>query len=252
MDDEAIIKQAIERIQAEFGNDLLGLIVGGSRLRSEADRQSDLDFVVIIARPQRKRWNFVIEGVEVETLINPLFQMRRYFEDERIDGRGLMPHLCSTGHIVYDPQGVMAALQAEAISIWKAGPPPLSEREHWQFRYHAADALRDLADVETEDPERAAFLVGLTLPKLINQHYRISGRWLSKPKRLLNDLANWDAVAASLARRACKDGATISDRCAAIRGLANHVLVPLGGVMPTEWGTDWELLDPTVASKPAE
>src|SRR5262249_17385595 len=106
MDDQAIIEQAIKRIRAELGGDLLGFIVGRSRLRSESDPQSDLDVVVVIARPQRKRWNFVIEDVEVETFINPPFQMRRYFEEERIDGRGLMPHLCSTGRIVFDPQGV--------------------------------------------------------------------------------------------------------------------------------------------------
>jgi len=93
MNDEAIIEQAIERIRAEFGDDLLGLIVGGSRLRSEGDPQSDLDVVIVIARPQRKRWNFVIEDVEVETFINPPFQMRRYFEEERIDGRALAAHV---------------------------------------------------------------------------------------------------------------------------------------------------------------
>jgi predicted nucleotidyltransferase len=252
MNDHAIIEQAVERLRAEFGDDLLGVIVGGSRLRSESDPHSDLDFVVVIARPQRKRWNFVIEGVEVETLINPPFQMRRYFDEQRNDGRGLMPHLCSTGYVVFDPQGLMAILQAEATAIWKAGPPPLSERERWQFRYHAADALRDLADVETSDSERTVFLIGLMLPMLINQHYRISGRWLSKPKRLFNDLANWDAVAASHARQACNDRATTGYRCAAVRALAHHVFAPLGGIMPMEWDTDWEPLTPVQASKPAD
>ena len=244
MNDDVIIEQAVERLRAECGSDLLGVIVGGSRLRSEGDAYSDLDFVVVIGRPQRRRWNFVIDGVEVETLINPPFQMRRYFVDERKDGRGLMPHLCSTGRIVFDPQGLMAALQAEANAIWQAGPPPLSDRERWMYRYHAADALRDLADVEVNDSERAVFLIGTMLPKLIDQHYRISGRWLSKPKRLFLDLASWDTIAANFAREACKNGATTGDRCAAVRALAGHVLAPLGGVMPMEWGTDWEPLSP--------
>jgi hypothetical protein len=95
-----------------------------------------------------QRWNFLVNGVEVETLINPSFQMRHYFEEERHDGRGEMPHLCSFGCIVFDPQGLMATLQAEARAIWDAGPPSLSARERWQFRYHAADFFRDLADRE--------------------------------------------------------------------------------------------------------
>lgn len=244
MEDHAIIEAAVERLKSEFGNELLGVLVGGSRMRSEGDSHSDIDVVVVVDRPCRKRWNFVIEGVEVETLINPPFQMRRYFKEESQDGRGVMPHLCSTGHIVFDPQGVMASLQDEARTVWNAGPPPLSDRERWQFRYHAADALRDLADVEAFDDERAVFLIGLIVPTITNQHYRISGRWLPKQKRLFNDLKGWDTSAASLARRACRDSVNLGDRCAAVRGLVAHVLAPLGGIMPLEWNTEWELLEP--------
>jgi predicted nucleotidyltransferase len=245
MNDDAIIEQAVERLRSELGSDLLGVLVGGSRVRSEGDAHSDIDVIVVVDRPYRKRWNFVIGGVEVETLINPPFQMRRYFEEERRDGRGVMPHLCSTGRILFDPQGLMATLQAEARAVWDAGPPPLSDRERWQFRYLAADALRDLADVEPSDKERAIFLIGLMLPMVINQHYRISGRWLSKPKRLFSDLENWDSNAARLARQACNDKANPGDRCAAVRALVDHVLAPLGGIMPREWNTEWELLEPT-------
>jgi len=245
MNDHAIIEQAVERLKSEFGSDLLGVLVGGSRIRSEGDPHSDLDIVVVVERPCRKRWNFVIDGVEVETLINPPFQMRRYFEEERRDGRGVMPHLCSTAQIIFDPQGLMATLQAEARAVWDAGPPPLLERDRWQFRYYAADALRDLADVQPSDKERAMFLIGLILPMLINRHYRISGRWLLKPKRLFHDLETWDVDAARLARQACNDKVALSDRCAAVRAMADHVLAPLGGIMPMEWNTDWEILEPT-------
>jgi hypothetical protein len=69
---------------------------------------------------------------------------------------------------------------------------------------------------------------------------------------LFDDLEGWDANAARLARQACNDKVTISDRCAAARALANHVLAPLGGIMPLEWNTDWEILEPPNAkSNPA-
>jgi hypothetical protein len=243
MNDHDIIKQAVARLRSEFGDDLAGVLAGGSRLRSEGDVHSDLDIVVVVDRPCRRRWNFLIGGVEVETFINPAFQMRRYFETERDDGRGLMPHLCSSGQIVYDPRGVMAELQAEARAIWNAGPPPLSDRERQQFRYYAADFFRDNADVAGDD-DRAAFLIGMMLPRFIDWHYRISGRWLSKPKRVLNDLETWDGVAAGLARRACSDRNPTRDRSIAMRELADHVLTPLGGLMPLEWSTAWEDLVP--------
>jgi hypothetical protein len=52
---------------------------------------------------------------------------------------------------------------------------------------------------------------------------------------------------ARLARQACNDRADPGDRCAAVRALADHVLAPLGGVMPMEWTTEWEPLEPTNA-----
>jgi hypothetical protein len=244
MDDLAIVELVVRRLRSDFGPDLIGVLAGGSRLCGEGDAHSDLDIVVVIGRPQRRRWNIVMAGVEIEMFINPRFQMQRYFEDERRSGRGQMPHLCATGRIVFDPQGTMAAIQAEAHSIWEAGPPPLSEQDRWQFRYHTADSLRDIEDVRASDEDRAVFLIAQLLSRLIDQHYRISGRWLHKPKRVMNDLARWDVAASRLVRQACQGSAAISVRCTAVRALADHVLAPLGGVMPTEWGTDWESLKP--------
>jgi hypothetical protein len=133
MDDLAIVELVVQRLRSEFGADLLGVLAGGTRLRGEGDAHSDIDMVVVIERPRRKRWNIMMAGVEIEMFINPPFQMRRYFKDERRSGRGQMPHLCATGRIVFDPQGTMATIQAEARSVWQAGPPPLSEQDRWQY-----------------------------------------------------------------------------------------------------------------------
>jgi len=244
MDDLAIIELVVQRLRTEFGADLLGVLAGGSRLRGEGDANSDLDIVVVISNPQRRRWNLMITGVEIEMFINPPFRMRRYFEEERLSGRGQMSHLCATGQVVFDPQGEMAAIQSEARAILEAGPPPLTEQERWQFRYHAADSLRDIEDVRMKDEETTGLLLALVLFQLIDYHYRISGRWLHKRKRVMSDLVRWDAVASRLARQSCSIADTISARCAAIRALADHVLAPLGGVMPIEWGTDWEFVKP--------
>jgi hypothetical protein len=244
MDDLAIIELVVNRLRSEFGSDLLGVLAGGSRLRGEGDARSDLDTVVVIERPRRRRCNLMIAGVEIEMFINPPFQMRRYFDEERLTGRGQMSHLCATGRVVFDPRGVMATIQNEACSIWEAGPPPLSDVDRWQFRYHTADLLRDIEDVRANDEERAAFLIGLLLSQLIDQHYRVAGRWLHKRKRVMNDLAQWDAPASRLARQACHGPDPIGARCSAVRALADHVLAPLGGVMPVEWSTDWEAVKP--------
>lgn len=241
MSDDAIIQQAIELLRDEFGGDLIGVLAGGSRLRGEGDPSSDIDLVVVIDQPRRQRRNIVIAGVEVEMFINPPFQIRRYFEEDRHSGRGLLPHLCSTGMIVYDTHDRVAKLRDEAITIWTAGPPPLSDQERWSFRYSAADHLRDIEDVIARDADRAVLLLGVTLDELLRQHYRIAGRWLPKRKRALLDLATWDVLAADLARRATHGDPQA--RLSALRAFAEHILAPIGGLMPLIWRIEWEELE---------
>lgn len=242
MNDNDIIKVALAELRAEFGSDLEGIAAGGSRLRGEGNAYSDIDMVVVIAQPRRQRRNIVVHGVEVEMFINPLFQVLRYLREDYQDGRGLMQHLLSTAQIVYDPQGAIAELQREATAQWHTGPAPLSLREHgWAARYAPADGLRDIRDV-LDDPVRAAYLLGEQLPRVINNHYRIAGRWLNKPKRVLLDLASWDPRAAELARAAV--GGTLAERLAALEALIEHTLAPLGGPMPLAWSSEWEELQP--------
>lgn len=242
MQDTAILQQVLSLLQAEFGDDLLGVLATGSRIRGEGDATSDIDLPVVIAQPRRQRRNMVVEGVEVEMFLNPPFQIRRYFADERASGRGAEQHMWATGRIFYDPQGFMAELQAEALAQWQAGPLPLSTAERWLARYTAADGLRDIVDVLDADPERAAYLIGRMLPEVVNMFYRIQRRWLVKPKRVLLDLATWDTTAANLATAACSG--TASERFAALEGLISHVLTSLDGPMPLTWSIDWEELKP--------
>jgi hypothetical protein len=62
MNDQVIIELAVKRLVSEFGSELLRVLAGGSRLRSEGDAHSDLDIVAVVDRPCRKRWNFLIDG----------------------------------------------------------------------------------------------------------------------------------------------------------------------------------------------
>lgn len=242
MQDTAILQQVLALLQDEFGDELLGVLATGSRLRREDDLTSDIDLPVVINQPRCQRRNIVVDGVEVEMFLNPPFQIRRYFADERATGRGGEQHMWSTGQIIYDPQGIMAELQAEAQAEWSAGPPPLSETGRSLARYFIADGLRDIQDVLEIDPNRAIYLIGPMLPEVINTFYRVQGRWLVKPKRVLLDLDTWDTTAARLAISAGTGSA--SQRFAALKALVEHTLTALDGPMPLTWSTDWEEIIP--------
>jgi hypothetical protein len=248
-DYQVLIGEVVRQLRNEFGSDLIGVLAGGSRITGDARPGSDLDVVVLIARPQRQRRNVVVAGVEVEMFIDPLAGIRHYFEEGCANGRGQIAHLCAGGRVVLDPQGRMAELQREARAIVEAGPPALSERERWQFRYAVADALRDIDDVKEDDPARTSLLVSLLVAQLIDQHYSVARRWLQKRKRVLLDIALWDRAAAHFARDALNETHPLPERCSAVRALAEHVLAPLGGIMPVEWSMEWEEIKPGSATR---
>lgn len=241
MNDEAIVREVLGELQTEFGVALLGVLATGSRVRGEGDASSDIDLHILIDQPRRQRRNIVVAGVEVEMFINPPFQIALYFDEGRASGRGVDQHMWSTGHAVYDPQGVVAALQAEARRQWDAGPPPI-DGSGWSVRYLPADTLRDIGDVIGRDAEQAQVMIGALLAELIGLHLRLRCRWRVKGKRTLADLQAWDGEAAELVRGACRG--TVAERFAALESLMQHVLAPVGGPHPLEWRTEWEDVHP--------
>jgi predicted nucleotidyltransferase len=231
-----LFEQVVALLRAEFGDDLLGVLATGSRVHSTPGPTSDLDVHVLIAQPRRQRRNIVLHGVEVELFINPPFQIRRYFGD-----RGVDEHMFTFGRAIYDPQGVVAELQAEARVRWQAGPPRVADA--WMHRYAPADLLRDLEDVGAGDAATSNLLIARIVDMLLDSHYRLNRRWPAKPKRRLADLEGWDAHAAQLARAALACG-PLDDRRAALDRLAAHALASIGGLMPLEWYNEWDAVQP--------
>jgi hypothetical protein len=86
-------------------------------------------------------------------------------------------------------------------------------------------------------------LIARIVEQLVTSHYQLNRRWPEKAKRLLTDLERWDSQAAQLARAALVCG-PLDVRRTALDALAAHVLAPIGGLMPLEWRTEWEALQP--------
>lgn len=242
IDVEQLFDPLIALLRAEFGDQLLGVLATGSHIHGTPGPTSDLDVHVVIDQPRRQRRNIVLDGTEVEMFINPAFRVPIYFQD-------LHPgtiHMFAFGRAIYDPRGVVAQLQEEARAIWQAGPPLYRAAELWMPRYVAADMLRDLADLG-DDQAAAGLQIARLVDQLIETHCRLNGRWPSKPKRRLSELASWAPQAAQLARDALAGG-PLAERRAAIERLAEQVLAPIGGVMPLEWQTEWEPQAPPAAA----
>jgi hypothetical protein len=232
---ERLFDPLIALLDAEFGADLLGVLATGSHIHGTPGPTSDLDVHVIIAQPRRQRRNILLDGIEIEMFINPPFQIQRYLAEGVTD-----IHMFAFGRAIYDPQGVIAQLQAEARALWQAGPPALAESAHWMPRYFAADMLRDLTDLGDDDAA-AGLQMARIVDQLIETHCRLNRRWPSKPKRRLAELAVWAPEVARLAG-ATQTEPTLAARRAALHRMAELVLAPIGGLMPLEWRNEWDQL----------
>jgi hypothetical protein len=238
--DDLLFQEILAALREQFGDDLQGVLAAGSRIYGRPGPTSDLDVHVVTKGQHRRRCNRVMCGVEVEFFVNPVFQIRRYLYRER---KLTTIHMFAFGQPIYDPLGVMADLQTEARILWEAGPAALTESQYWTHRYRAADILRDVEDVIASDEATANLLIVKAIEYLLEGHYQLKRRWLAKPKYRLADLESWDEVAAVLARRTLGSH-QMQERWEALVGLAEHVLAPIGGVMPLEWQSEWEELQP--------
>ncbi|HEY1013500.1 MAG TPA: hypothetical protein VGE07_12395 [Herpetosiphonaceae bacterium] len=236
---DTLLAAIIASLKEEFGDDLLGVLATGSRVHDTPGPTSDLDLHVVIASGRRQRRNWLQDGIEIECFINPPGQIQRYFAD----GRGVDQHMFAFGTIAYDPQGVIAGIQEQARREWQQGQPVPPPGAAWRYRYLPADALRDLDDLDDTDPASVNLLATELVHTLIENHYALHGRWPAKLKRRLAELARWDQRAAALAREAllCRPW---PERRTSLEQLAAHILAPLGGLMPLEWHTEWEEVEP--------
>jgi len=237
---ERALAKVVENAKAEFGADLLGMLLGGSVAYGEPSPRSDLDVYAIIRPPWRQRRAFSVDGVEVDLFINPVAQIRRELAPSAGSSTIAM---FAHGRTLYDPEGAIAELVAEARRVWAQGPPEVSPEDTPRLRYGVRDALDDALDLaDMGDQAGAEYALGRALEAILHAHFRIARQWVPKPKYTLRDLRETDPGLAALASRALSGEPPLAARCAATAELAERVLAPIGGLV-TDWTTEPEAVD---------
>lgn len=229
---DRVSESVVRMLRGEFGAQLVGVLLVGSRAYGTPRASSDWDFFVLIDATWRQRRLLRIGGEEVEFLINPISQVRREFNMwEQPATVDMFAH----GLILDDRAGSVAELQAQARQIWQAGPPPADPKRIAQWRYALCDLVKDVQDLQKDDPHSSEWLMGQGVLSALTGHYRLSRHWLPQQKYLLSDLSLWDAECAALARDTLNPGRPIGERLDALRALSNRTLSSVGG-----WLEDWE------------
>jgi hypothetical protein len=177
-----------------------GIVAAGTIVAGQPDPASDLDVYVVNRRPERQRIQRLFHGVPAELFINPRSQIERYFADERQRGRPSTAHMLANGFVVYDPDGVVRELRAQAIELLAAGPP-ISHAALLIHCYGAATTLEDALDIAQRDAEMCAALLASAVDAAIRYSFWKARRWQPRHKELLRALDEIAPEIASLARQ---------------------------------------------------
>jgi hypothetical protein len=203
-EDRAVDEEVARRIAGELAAnpDVLGAIWVGSRERGEGiGPSSDLDIIAIIAETAGRKWRkgYVDEpsGRVVELLYRPASLDRVRFAQAFRSGES-WPHGYAYGRVLFDKDGTLAGLIAEARELWERGPEALLDGDREWERYESWLQRADIADRVDGEPATANHLISLLGQRLFRFAYRLERRWYPPDKYLLRDLQEHDEELAAL------------------------------------------------------
>lgn len=224
---ESALRVTTDKLLGEFGDDLLGILLGGSVAHGTPMPNSDIDLYVLIRPSWRQRRNEVVEGVEVEMLVNPVEQIRR----ELLARQPATVDMFARGRAVHDPSGVVDE-QMQLARRMDAEPRDRPDQSELYFiRYRPSDLLKDVEDLIDVDPHAAELLTGLAVHRIIEAHWHLRGRPAPKPKHALQALRADAPDVARMAELALDTDLPLRQRTEHLRRFCENVLAPVGGVL---------------------
>ena len=156
-----------------------GALVCGSYVTGHPTAHSDIDLVLLLpqANPWRERGNRVVDGFLVEYFANSPEQVRRYFAAEFAGNQRITATMLCTGQVLFDRDGDLQRLRAEARRWQRRRFPRLPRAELERLRY----ALWDTLDNTLDAAERGAPDVPFLYHHGIGSAYDCYARFLRQP-----------------------------------------------------------------------
>jgi predicted nucleotidyltransferase len=200
--------------------EVIALLCFGSAPRGEAKPNSDLDVCAVTQGTEYWRRSRMIDGVEVQLQVGPLYTWRGQVEARN----HAMIEAFATGELLFDRTGQATALKREAEEIFRGGPGEPGPEYITALRYRITNMVRDLEDMPADSLEARVLACALVLEALrfwcANQRF-----WSNrKPSVMLRHLQSRDS---SLAAKVESFYASFSP--AHVIGFADAVLELVGG-----------------------
>ena len=183
----------------------------------------------------RERGNLFINGIEIEYFINPISQIKHYFEKEFPD-KANTAHMFANCIILYEKGSDLQGIIALANSYLEKPLPEFTPYDLYSTRYVLDDYKKDLLDSLDEQNKVAFELIAATvLKELIIYFGKFKGFYPAKPKRLLFQLNKIDKNFSEKIKTYLESSGSIQIRFNLLKEVITYFESLLGGPRPNAY-----------------
>jgi hypothetical protein len=167
-----------------------GAILGGSVVRGEATKTSDLDIVVFDnSLTSSYRESLIDFGWAIEVFAHSLFSYKKYFASDYKRARPSLPRMVSEGITLKDT-GIVESIKNEAHELLEKGPEKWTEETIYIKRYFITNALDDFIGSSNREEE---LFIANKLGEIVHEFVlRANGYWIGDSKWIVRSLKHYD------------------------------------------------------------
>ncbi|MDQ0481815.1 nucleotidyltransferase domain-containing protein [Guptibacillus hwajinpoensis] len=225
MELQEVVQTAKELILSTFPS-CEAAFLGGSVVRNEATKTSDLDIVVFdLSVSASYRESFFYKSWPVEWYVHNLQSYQCFYEEDCKRARPSLPKMVSEGIILQD-KGNAVQLQKEAKSLLLKGPEKWTEETIIMKRYFLTDVLDDFIGATNRGEE---LFSAAALAELLHEFVlRTNNQWIGSSKWIVRALKQHDPEFAEEFVQVF-DHYYVTREKEAVISLVDRVLAPFGG-----------------------
>ncbi|WP_394174238.1 nucleotidyltransferase domain-containing protein [Guptibacillus hwajinpoensis] len=225
MDLQEVVQTAKELVLSTFSS-CEAAFLGGSIVRNEITKTSDLDIVVFdLSVSASYRESFFYKSWPVEWYVHNLQSYQFFYEEDCKRARPSLPKMVSEGVILQD-KGNAVQLQEEAKSLLLKGPEKWTEETIIMKRYFLTDVLDDFIGATNRGEE---LFSAATLAELLHEFVlRTNTQWVGSSKWIVRALKHYDPEFAEEFVQVF-DHYYVTREKEAVISLVDRVLAPFGG-----------------------
>ena len=214
--------------------DVLGVILFGSWARGNSRPDSDVDLVVILSDGYQR--TVEQRGTQIfEIIYTTEKDALEYWASHPDDAAGLW----QVAKVLYDRDGTIERLRANATEILKRGKKPINARQREQFHFDAEDQVEYTQRILALDPATASLILTNKVFSLTELFFDLRRRWTPAPKQRLAEIAAISRQFSELLQKFYAEDASMKEKFAVAKQIIAVVFgEPEDGHLRSGTGTE--------------